>query len=127
MLVRYQYTASSGQSAGTLAPGHRGGVRFGVAPSKTSEEFIKEAEDLAKSVDAVVVIVGLNGGAYNVSEEVGDRLTHDLIVDFESEGYDRSHMNLPGNLDALTDAVTKANKNTIGWYFLYFKDTLISE
>lgn len=95
VLVRYQYIAKVGQSAGTLAPNHRGGVRFGVAPSKTSEEFVAEAVEVAKSVDAVVLIVGLNG-------------------DFESEGYDRSHMNLPGNLDMLADAVTKANKKTAG-------------
>lgn len=93
LLVRYQYISKIGQSAGTLAPGHRGGVRFGVAPSKTSEEFISEAVEVAKAADAVVLIVGLNG-------------------DFESEGYDRSHMNLPGNLDALAEAVTKANPST---------------
>lgn len=54
LLVRYQYVAAGGQSAGSLAPDHRGGVRFGVAPLKTAEEFINEAVEVAKSVDAIV-------------------------------------------------------------------------
>ncbi|KAF8308211.1 putative beta-glucosidase precursor [Clavulina sp. PMI_390] len=93
VLVRYQYQSRQGQMAGTITPNHRGGVRFGVAPAKTPEEFIAEAVEVAKGVDAVVLVVGLNG-------------------DFESEAYDRSHMNLPGNSDALAAAVVKANPHT---------------
>lgn len=73
LLVRYQYVSKAGQMAGTLAPGHRGGVRFGVAPSKTTEEFISEAVEVAKSVDAVVLLVGLNGGAFFIVLETRKR------------------------------------------------------
>ena len=62
LLVRYQYTSKAGQNGGAFVSDHRGGVRFGVAPSKTSEEFINEAVALAKSVDSVVLFVGLNNG-----------------------------------------------------------------
>jgi beta-glucosidase len=62
LLVRYQYISKAGQSAGTPFSDHRGGVRFGVAPSKTIEEFISEAVAVAKSVDVVLLFVGLNGG-----------------------------------------------------------------
>ena len=61
LLVRYQYTSKAGQN-GAFVSDHRGGVRFGVAPSKTSEEFINEAVAVAKSVDSVVLFVGLNNG-----------------------------------------------------------------
>lgn len=94
LLVRYRYVRAGGQSAGSLAPDHRGGVRFGVAPSKTTEEFIEEAVSVAKSVDAVVLIVGLNG-------------------DFESEAYDRPDMKLAATSDLLAAAVLKANPKTV--------------
>lgn len=62
LLVRYHFKPQTGLQGGILNPDHRGGVRFGVAPSKTPEEFIAEAVDVVKSVDAAVLVVGLNSG-----------------------------------------------------------------
>ena len=64
LLVRYQYISKARQNDGFFIPDRRGGVRFGVAPSKTTEEFIGEAVAVAKSVDAVMLFVGLNGGTW---------------------------------------------------------------
>ena len=62
MAVHFHYNPTNGQAAGTLAPDARGGVRFGVAPTKSVEEFVKEAAEVAKGVDAVILLVGLNAG-----------------------------------------------------------------
>ena len=48
-----------------------------------------------------------------------DRYTRVIIIllfysDFESEGYDRNDMKLPGTSDELVAAIIEANKNTIG-------------
>lgn len=61
LLVRYQYISQAGQNA-VFSSNYRGGVRFGVAPKKAVEEFISEAVTVAKSVDVVLLFVGLNGG-----------------------------------------------------------------
>ncbi|KAF9512006.1 glycoside hydrolase family 3 protein [Hydnum rufescens UP504] len=87
LLVRYSYISLVTHVEA------RGGVRFGVAPLKPPEEFIEEAVSVAKGVDAVVLLVGLN-------------------ADFESEGYDRSDMRLPPSTDLLASAVLAANPNT---------------
>ena len=58
------------------------------------EDPIKEAARVAKSCDAAVVVVGYN--QY-----------------YEGENNDRGSMHLPGDQDALIQAVRKANKNTV--------------
>ncbi|KAF4840780.1 putative beta-glucosidase I [Colletotrichum siamense] len=55
---------------------------------------IKEAADLAKSVDVPIVVTGLSS-------------------DFEYEGADRKHLRLPGRVDDLIQAVLAANPNAI--------------
>ncbi|KAH7025588.1 beta-glucosidase [Macrophomina phaseolina] len=70
-----------------------GGVRVGGTKQTDPQVEIEKAVVLAKEVDQVVVIAGLNG-------------------DWESEGYDRRHMDLPGYTDALISAVAAANPNT---------------
>lgn len=59
LLVRYSYSPPTTQTSGVTA---RGGVRFGASPIKSSKEFIEEAVMVAKEVEAVVLLVGLNGG-----------------------------------------------------------------
>ena len=55
---------------------------------------IQEAADLAAACDVAIVVVGLN-------------------ADWESEGFDRSTLELPMNQDELIERVAKANPKTI--------------
>lgn len=70
-----------------------GGVRLGMYRKIDQKVEIQRAVELAKKVDQVVLVAGLNS-------------------DWESEGYDRSHMDLPPGSDDLITAVLAANPNT---------------
>lgn len=70
-----------------------GGIRIGLERKIDDAVELQRAVDLAKSVDQVLLVAGLNS-------------------DWESEGYDRTHMDLPPGNDALIAAVTAANPNT---------------
>ncbi|TCD66746.1 hypothetical protein EIP91_000987 [Steccherinum ochraceum] len=70
------------------------GVRLGGAEVINEEELIAEAVKLAEEADAVIAVVGLNG-------------------DWETEGYDRTTLALPGRTDELVSKVAKANPKTI--------------
>ncbi len=59
-----------------------------------SADLIAEAVELAKRADVAVVVVGLNG-------------------EWESEGFDRVDMKLPGQQDELIRAVRAANPKTV--------------
>ncbi|KAB1650473.1 glycosyl hydrolase [Pseudoclavibacter endophyticus] len=70
-------------------------ITVGVQPVQTDpEELIAEAARAAAEADIAVVVVGTNAAV-------------------ESEGYDRTSLALPGNQDALVDAVRRANANTV--------------
>ncbi|KAF2822052.1 family 3 glycoside hydrolase [Ophiobolus disseminans] len=71
-----------------------GGVRIGGAKVLNADEEICRAAELAKTVDQVVLCIGLN-------------------ADFEQEGHDRTHMDLPGRTDDLVAAVAAANPRTV--------------
>ena len=68
-------------------------LSFGHQPPH-AKDTIAEAVKLAKNSDVVVLIAGLNG-------------------EWESEGFDRVDMKLPGAQNELIERVAKANKNTI--------------
>jgi beta-glucosidase len=68
-------------------------LSFGHQPPH-AKDLIAEAVKLAKKADVVVLIAGLNG-------------------EWESEGFDRVDMKLPGAQNELIERVAKANKNTI--------------
>ncbi|KAI0070502.1 glycoside hydrolase family 3 protein [Panus rudis PR-1116 ss-1] len=72
----------------------RGGIRLGAAKHVEEDVALEEAKVLAKNSDAVILVVGLNH-------------------DFESEGFDREHMKLPGGTDKLVAEILKCNSNTI--------------
>ncbi|CAH6721386.1 putative probable beta-glucosidase I [[Candida] jaroonii] len=74
--------------------GGGGGLFFGCAKVIDADEEIKKAAELAKSVDKVVLSIGLN-------------------QEWESEGYDRENMELPLRTNDLVAAVLKANPNTV--------------
>jgi beta-glucosidase len=71
-----------------------GALSFGCARVIDPQEEIANAAALAKSVDKAVLVIGTNG-------------------EWESEGYDRKDMELPGHTNELVDAVLKANPNTV--------------
>jgi beta-glucosidase len=68
-------------------------LAFGHQPPH-AQDLIAEAVQLARKSDVVVLVAGLNG-------------------EWESEGFDRADMKLPGAQDKLIERVAKANKNTI--------------
>jgi beta-glucosidase len=70
-----------------------GGLRAGGVQKVDPKSEIEKAVALAKSVNQVILCAGLNG-------------------DWESEGYDRSNMDLPPGTDELISAVVAANSNT---------------
>ncbi|KXH30952.1 glycoside hydrolase family 3 [Colletotrichum salicis] len=69
------------------------GVRIGGVEVRDADQEIRRAAELAKSVDQVVVCVGLN-------------------ADFEQEGHDSPHMDLHGRTDDLVSAIAAANPST---------------
>jgi beta-glucosidase len=68
-------------------------LSFGHQPPH-AKDMIAEAVKLAKNSDVVVLVAGLTG-------------------EWESEGFDRVDMKLPGAQNELIERVAKANKNTI--------------
>lgn len=71
-----------------------GGLRVGCARKTDDEEEIKRAVEIARKADQVILCCGLSG-------------------DFESEGFDRSSMDLPGRQDRLIQAVSEANPRCV--------------
>ena len=72
----------------------KGGIRLGCAKKIDPNKAIFEATKLASRVDQVVIFAGLNR-------------------DWESESFDRPHMDLPPRSDDLIMAVLKANPNAV--------------
>ncbi|GJJ11758.1 hypothetical protein Clacol_005996 [Clathrus columnatus] len=70
------------------------GLRLGGAPKIDADEAIKEAVQLASQSDVVVIITGLSH-------------------EWESEGYDRPTLDLPGRQNELIEAVAGVNKNVV--------------
>ncbi|WAO91593.1 Beta-glucosidase [Fusarium falciforme] len=82
-----------GDAEGVVSYGS-GGLRIGGARVIDPEDEIAKAVELAKTADQVVLFVGLNS-------------------DFEQEGHDRPHMDLPGRTDELVSAVAAVNPKTV--------------
>lgn len=70
------------------------GIRMGIDVVRNTQEYIDRAARLARVSDVAVVVVGMNN-------------------EWESEGYDRHTMTLPGKQNELISAVVSANPNTI--------------
>lgn len=71
-----------------------GGVYFGAQIKNTHEEALQKAVDLAKKADKVIVVGGLS-------------------KEWESEGFDRPDMDIPGYTNKLVEAVSDVNPNVI--------------
>ncbi|KAI0087212.1 beta-glucosidase [Irpex rosettiformis] len=70
------------------------GVRLGGADVQDADTLLDNAVQLAKDADAVIAVVGLN-------------------ADWETEGYDRDTLALPGRTDELISKIVAANPKTI--------------
>ncbi|KAH9994133.1 beta-glucosidase [Russula compacta] len=70
------------------------GIRLGGAEAQDPEELLESAVELAKDADAAIAVVGLN-------------------ADWESEGYDRTTLGLPGKTSELIRRVAEVNPKTI--------------
>jgi beta-glucosidase len=75
--------------------------RVGVYEVYDEDQGIRDAVELAKNVDVPIVITGLSS-------------------DFEYEGSDRKHLNLPGRVDELIAAVLEANSDAVSWLFFAY-------
>lgn len=71
-----------------------GGAFFGFRYKSTPEEDLNKAVEIAKTSDKVIMVVGLS-------------------KEWESEGFDRPDMFIPGYTNQLIEEVTKVNKNVI--------------
>lgn len=98
VLVQYTNTmppASDENGEQRLAqPALMKGVRLGGCPKIDGEEAIAEAVSLARDADAVVVIAGLS-------------------PEWESEGFDRPSLALPGRQDELISRLAAVNPNVV--------------
>ncbi|KAJ6020500.1 hypothetical protein N7540_006004 [Penicillium herquei] len=71
-----------------------GGFRFGGSRRVSQEELISDAVEKAKTAEQVVIFAGLTS-------------------EWETEGYDRDHMDLPPGSDELITRVLEANPNAV--------------
>lgn len=71
-----------------------GGVFFGFRYKSTPEEELSKAVEIAKKTDKVILVVGLS-------------------KEWESEGFDRPNIDIPGYTNKLIEEVCKVNKNVI--------------
>ncbi|OCL05416.1 glycoside hydrolase family 3 protein [Glonium stellatum] len=92
-LVRFGSAPTSNYKTPSGVAPLNGGVNFGGFPRIDPEIEIQRAVKLAREVNQVVVCVGLNS-------------------EFESEGFDRSDMDLPGHINELILAIASVNANT---------------
>lgn len=81
------------RKAGTVDFGH-GGLRFSGCKRIETKASMKEAAELASKVDQVILFAGLS-------------------AEWESEGEDRTNMDLPPNTNELISHVLDANPNTV--------------
>ncbi|KAF5386896.1 hypothetical protein D9615_002114 [Tricholomella constricta] len=70
------------------------GVRLGGAEVEDPDALVAQAVQLAKEADVVIAVVGLN-------------------ADWETEGYDRTTLALPGRTDELIQKVSAVNPKTV--------------
>lgn len=87
--IEYDIVHAEGDLDGAL------GFTYGLEPDDTpADQLIEEAVALARDADVALVVVGTNSAV-------------------ESEGYDRSSLDLPGEQDALVRAVAAVNPRTV--------------
>ncbi|KAF8530574.1 glycosyl hydrolase family 3 C-terminal domain-containing protein [Hysterangium stoloniferum] len=85
-------TGPRGDNPGGLPT--QAGVRLGGRDVISEDKLMESAVQLAKEADVVIVVIGLNS-------------------DWESEGYDRTTLDLPGRTNELVERVAAVNKKTV--------------
>ncbi|KKY27970.1 putative beta-glucosidase [Phaeomoniella chlamydospora] len=94
ILVQWGCSKTSKLKAEGLLDFGNGGFRFSGCKKLDTQQGIEEAVKLAKEVEQVILFAGLSG-------------------EWESEGEDRQHMDLPPGTDELISRVLDANPNTV--------------
>ncbi|KAI1409254.1 beta-glucosidase [Hypoxylon sp. FL1857] len=94
ILVQFGTAPTSKIAKGGATQMGVGGLQIGGCAKTDPTALLEEAVSLAKSVDQVILCVGLNS-------------------QWESEGWDRANMDLPSGSDALVEAVIAANPNVV--------------
>ncbi|WVW87104.1 hypothetical protein I302_109161 [Kwoniella bestiolae CBS 10118] len=94
--IRVEYASPSASTSfvGPLALSSRGGLRFGGYLKLSPEEHIREAIELAGSVDYVVLVAGLN-------------------AEFETEGFDRQTLSLPSPTLNLIESILSVRPDAV--------------
>jgi beta-glucosidase len=99
--LRVEYSREPGfnyigsrKNGGSFQPALMRGVRLGGVEKIDEEAAIEEAVSLASQVDTVIVVAG-------------------LTPEWESEGFDRSSLHLPGRQDDLISKISAVNPNTV--------------
>ncbi|KAH6695146.1 glycoside hydrolase superfamily [Plectosphaerella plurivora] len=93
VLVRWGSSKTSDLKVTDVVDFGQGGLRLGGCPKLETGAALEEAVRVAKEVEQVVLCIGTSG-------------------EWESEGQDRAHMNLPPGTDELVKAVVAANPRT---------------
>jgi len=92
-----------------------GGARLGACPIVDLKETIEKAAEAAAEADYAVLCTGLNVSILHLLDTVvllGPLI--DLVQsDWECEGFDRSDMSLPPNIDELITRVLELAPNTV--------------
>jgi beta-glucosidase len=92
------------------------GVRLGGAELQDPEERLESAVELAKDVDAVIAVVGLNADWYENPQLVNGIVLFWRVEDIilrEAEGHDRTTLDLPGRTNELIQRIAEVNSSTI--------------
>ncbi|EJU05621.1 putative beta-glucosidase from glycoside hydrolase family GH3 [Dacryopinax primogenitus] len=94
ILIEYTNEVPKDQQRSNSQPALMRGLRLGGAEKIDPEGAIQEAVELAKKSEVAVVVVG-------------------LTPEWESEGFDRPTMDMPGRQNELITRVAAANPNTV--------------
>jgi len=89
------------------------GVRLGGAEVQDPDELLESAVELAKDVDAVVTVVGLNADWYEYRQSANGIHSDASRILRESEGHDRTTLDLPGRTNELIHRIAEVNSSTI--------------
>ncbi|KAI2462977.1 beta-glucosidase [Annulohypoxylon bovei var. microspora] len=94
VLVQFGTAPTSKIAKGGATQMGVGGLQIGGCAKTDPNVLLDEAVAVAKSVDQVILCIGLNS-------------------EWESEGWDRANMDLPPGSDALVEAIVAANPNVV--------------
>ena len=98
-----------------------GGARLGACPSTNTENCIARAVALAAKSDYVILCTGLSVSTPYIPMLEEEDYSHKSRLktnvpnqgEWESEGFDRPHMDLPAHIDELISRVVRANPRAI--------------